>query len=180
MSLALNEAQFAMFIQFLKQQSSDTLSIQKAVTRIGKQRDHDVWVMGKSTQINVYGEIIPVECQSHTWLEWSVQQGLGNISLKEVLPTVVVPLSAGVLHQALQLLRKIMKHNFIPAILIMAGGVCYYIKMQCFFHTCNVPYVRWGSVPTLFVYYRLPNNCCQRTITDGKIDSNQSCLVYYG
>ena len=90
MSLAFNEAQFAMFIQFHKQQSSDTLSIRKAATIIGKQRDDDVWVMGEGMQIDAHVDIIPAESQAHTWLEWSVQQGLGNISLKEVLRNVLV------------------------------------------------------------------------------------------
>ena len=79
-----------MFIQFHNQQSSDTLSIRKAATIIGKQRDDDVWVMGEGMQIDAHVEIIPAESQAHTWLEWSVQQGLGNISLKEVLRNVLV------------------------------------------------------------------------------------------
>ena len=41
-------------------------------------------------QIDAHVEIIPAESQAHTWQEWSVQQGLGNISLKEVLRNVLV------------------------------------------------------------------------------------------
>ena len=88
MSLALNEAQFSMFIQYLKQESSETLRIRKAATIIGQQRDQDLWVMGQGLQIDVHGQIIPPERQSYIWLDWSVQQGLGNISMQEVLPTV--------------------------------------------------------------------------------------------
>ena len=79
--------------------------------------------MGPGVQIDVHGEIVPVELQSHIWLDWSVQPGLGSVSLKEVLPTVITPLNTGVLHSAIQLLSKIMKHNFIPSVVIMAGKV---------------------------------------------------------
>lgn len=43
--------------------------------------------------------------------------------MKEVVPTILLPLSTTILHRALEILRAIMKHNFIPSILVVAGGV---------------------------------------------------------
>ena len=121
MSLALNEAQFAMFIQFLKQESANTLTIRKPVTKIGKQPDRDVWVLGNGIVINAMGEVVPIEDQPFIWFDWSVQQGLGTVLMKEVLPTIQIPLCINVLGKALEL-HTIMKHNFIPS---LDGWGCY-------------------------------------------------------
>ena len=123
MSLALNEAQFAMFIQFLKQESADSLTIRKAVTRIGQQHGTELWVLGEGVHIDAQGTLVPTEEQVYMWLNWSVEQGLSNVSMKEVIPTIILPLSTTILHRAVELLHAIMKHNFIPAILMVAGGV---------------------------------------------------------
>ena len=42
-----------------------------------------------------------------------------------------------------------MQHNFIPAILVMAGGVGCYNSMLSFFHTCDVHSGRRSDVSTL-------------------------------
>lgn len=70
MSLALNEAQFAIFIQFLKQESTDSLTIRKAVTRIGQQQNTELWVLGDGVHINAEGALVPKEV--YIWLDWSV------------------------------------------------------------------------------------------------------------
>ena len=123
MSLAFNEAQFSMFIQFLKQESANGLNIRRAVTQIGEQPDKELWVLGDGIQVNSLGMLVPEEHQVLIWLEWSIAQGLGSITLKEVLPTIVFPLSTTALCRVMELLQHIMKHNFIPAILIIASGV---------------------------------------------------------
>jgi hypothetical protein len=99
--------------------------------------------MGEGIQIDAHGEMVPVEYQSHIWLDWSVQQGLGTISLKEVLPTVMVPLTSRIIHTAFRLL---MKHSFIPSILMMAGRIMFFSLLHlcfCFwqdpFYPCITP-----------------------------------------
>ena len=144
---------------------TDTLQIQKAVTRIGLQSNHELWVMGEGIQIDAHGEMVPVEYQSHIWLDWSVQQGLGTISLKEVLPTVMVPLTSRIIHTAFRLL---MKHNFIPSILMMAGRIMFFST----FCTCDFVSGRIHSIPALLLYFWLPNCCCQRTFSDREVDSS--------
>ena len=93
MSLAFNEAQFALFIQFLKQESADSLTIRRAVTRIGQQHGIELWVLGDGVQIDSLGMLVPEEEQGYIWLEWSIIQGLSHVSMKEVLPKIRLPLS---------------------------------------------------------------------------------------
>ena len=66
-------------------------------------------------QINAQGEAVSHEEQVYMCLKWSV--GLGNIS------KINLPLGTSTLSRATELLNIIMKHNFIPSILIIAGAV---------------------------------------------------------
>ena len=122
MSLAFNEAQFASFIQFLKQESMGSLVIRKAVGIVGKQRDN-VWVLGPDIHIDADGRVIPPTDQTHVWMDRIIEDGLGSVAQEEVLPLLATPLvpDTSILHSIVQHLRVIMHHNFFPAIL-MAGG----------------------------------------------------------
>ena len=77
-------------IQFLKQQSVDSITIGKAATRVGQQQNEELWILGDGVHISASGELIPPDEQSHIWLDWSVEERLGNISMKEVLPTILL------------------------------------------------------------------------------------------
>lgn len=48
--LALNEAQFASFVQYLKLE--EDISIRSAATIVGQQKCNEVWVMGRDVQID--------------------------------------------------------------------------------------------------------------------------------
>ena len=48
MSLALNDMQFSLFVQFLKNEGHNALPIRKAVTFVGRQKDNPVWVLGSN------------------------------------------------------------------------------------------------------------------------------------
>ena len=61
MALAMNEAEFASFLMFLK--SKQGMPIRKAATVIGQQPCGQVWVMGKDIQVSstlLHGHIITI------------------------------------------------------------------------------------------------------------------------
>ena len=96
MSLALNEAQFSLFIQFLKKEG---LPIKKAILIIGLQNDGKVWVLGKHLHIDINGEVID-ECDHvYTWLNDMIRESLCSVTLEEVLPKITLPLSSAILHR---------------------------------------------------------------------------------
>ncbi len=80
MSLALNEAQFSQFIQFLKHDGLSSLPIRKAATTIGEQKNSRVWVLGEKTQINQDGEVIPERDTAYMWLDETIQESLASVS----------------------------------------------------------------------------------------------------
>ena len=96
MSLALVEAQFSSFIQFLKKEG---LPIMKAVLNIGLQSDGVVWVLGEDLHIDVDGIIIDRTNHVYTWLSDMVSEGLCSMSLAEVLPKITVPLNSFILQR---------------------------------------------------------------------------------
>ena len=120
MSLALNEAQFAMFIQLLKQESADSLTIRKVVARIGQQHGTELWVLGEGMHIDAQSALACREEQVCICLDWSVQQGLSN----EQSDSHDTPSTQ--YHDSSQT-RGAPSCNheaqFIPVILMVAGGV---------------------------------------------------------
>ncbi len=99
MSLALNEAQFSQFIQFLKHEGLSSLPIRKAATTIGEQKNTRVWVLGEKIQVNADGEVIPERDMGYMWLDETIQESLASVSLEEVLPMVKCPLETRVLQR---------------------------------------------------------------------------------
>lgn len=96
MSLALNEAQFSLLIQFPKKEG---LPIKKAVLIVGLQNDAKVWVLGKHLQITITGEVIDECDRVYIWLNDMIRESLCSVSLDEVLPKIKLPLSSTILHR---------------------------------------------------------------------------------
>ena len=45
----------SLFIQFLKHDSAQHLTIRKAVTRIGQQEDTELWILAECVQVDAHG-----------------------------------------------------------------------------------------------------------------------------
>lgn len=97
MSLALNEAQFSSFIQFLKREKR--LPIKKAALAIGLQSDGPIWVLGEDLHISADGSIIDDGNRMYMWLDDMISEGLSSVRLDEVLPTIKLPLDSSILHR---------------------------------------------------------------------------------
>ena len=95
MSLALSEAQFSLFFQFLKKDVAN-LPIVKATTHVGEQSD-GIWVLNKSIQIDADGEPITQENQTYVWLEEAFIDKYANLSLSHLVPKVITPLTSNIL-----------------------------------------------------------------------------------
>lgn len=93
MSLALNEAQFQQFIQFLKDNVS-SLPIREAASHVGLNDKHSVWVFSDRLQINSDGEPISEAQYRLIWHESSIKENLRNtrVHLHEVIPRIITPL----------------------------------------------------------------------------------------
>ena len=105
MSLALNKAQFALFIQFLKDSAMmrcvDDLPMKKAATHIGRHDNHSVWVLGEKLQVDSNGELLPENETQLFWHGSSLEENIGNVrvQLDEIVPRIVTPLNTSALRR---------------------------------------------------------------------------------
>jgi hypothetical protein len=60
MSLALNNTEISLFVQYLERRPKSLL-IRKAATFVGRHKDSPVWVLGRDLQINADGQTISKE-----------------------------------------------------------------------------------------------------------------------
>ena len=93
MSLALNEAQFQHFVQFLKDNVS-SLPIREAVSHVGLNIKHSVWVFNDHLQINSEGDTLSEAQCRLIWHESSFKENLQStkVHLDEVIPRIIMPL----------------------------------------------------------------------------------------
>ena len=97
MSLAMSEAQFAQFFQFLKEQK-EKLPIVKAVSYVGEQVGPEpVWVLNEKVQIGSDGQPVHPDKQKFIWLEEAFP--FTGISLEQLIPSIKYPLNSNVLQE---------------------------------------------------------------------------------
>ena len=121
MTLALNEAHFASFVQFLK--LGEDISIRSAATIVGQQTCNEVWVMGRDVQIDGDGNIMPPNTSPYIWLDKLALGEVGSVPVGDLLPSIATPLSIDCLSRLVSILEVTMRHNFLSSLLIVAGGV---------------------------------------------------------
>ena len=97
MSLALGEAQFSGFIQYLKENVA-SLPIVRAVGHVGEQ-DDGVWVLNKTTQMDANGEVITDENQQYLWLDEVFSDVFGNVSRDQLIPHIPHPPNSDIFHR---------------------------------------------------------------------------------
>ena len=68
-----------------------------------------------------------------------IQEGLGSISPKEVIPHISMPLDTIVLSTVMEKIRCVMRHNFFSSVLVVAGAI-----MSMHYTTI----LRYGGCPT--------------------------------
>ncbi|XP_019862513.1 PREDICTED: uncharacterized protein LOC109591165 [Amphimedon queenslandica] len=105
MSLALNEAQFSCFIQFIKNECMGTLPIKKAATIVGMQQHSDElrYVLGPEIELDVEGKVVKDDDRIYVWLEGILMDKVPpSIELDEVWPTIKLPINSLILANLLR------------------------------------------------------------------------------
>lgn len=98
MTLALNEQQFALFIQFLKCGSS--LPILKAASIEGNQMEDMRWVLGQDIELSKDGVLINDDQRKYVWLQELIAETTPmTIQLEEIIPTIHLPLETSILNR---------------------------------------------------------------------------------
>ena len=148
LTCSFNDYQLSEFIQ-QKLRKAGKLPVKKAVNAVGQQ-DDGTWVLGPNLYMNGQGELVDPDLLKYMWVG-HLYEG-PNIAPQCTACPVELPLTITPLTHLLQHLRVTMKHNFIPAVLLL--GSC---AMAMHYHTildkfmfCPVPiaYGRSGTGKT--------------------------------
>ena len=116
---SLSDKDVSEYVQFLKRESLN-LPKKYAIHRVGQQIDN-TWVFSRNVHISSSGVRIPTENSSFVWIG-DVFIGPGIASQKDEC-SISLPLSSDPLNHLLRKLQEVLKHNFMPCVLLMASGI---------------------------------------------------------
>ena len=97
MTLALNEQQFSLFIQFLKNECLGSLPMFKGATTVRLQKE-GAWVLGKEIEIDSDGHLVEEQDRKNVWITDIILKNLPNsVRIEEICPTIKTPLETLIL-----------------------------------------------------------------------------------
>ena len=132
---SFTDTQLSEFIQY-KRRETGHIPVKHAVSHVGKQ-DDGMWVLGDNIYISPDGKLVPVSVSQHVWLGHMFRgPGVADENLK---CSINLPLTKP-LKDLLHILKRVMKHNFIPGILTMAGIVRnsrHYCTLHVYLHMAS-------------------------------------------
>ncbi len=122
MSCAFDNNILTEYLQYLKR-SSGNLPIKEAVMVTGRQSSN-TWVFNKHVQISSEGNLVSEAGESkYVSIPHELLGDSTAITSTDVAPFISLPLSNAPLTKMFKLLETCVKHNFIPALLVIGGAV---------------------------------------------------------
>lgn len=120
MTSALENVQLVEYIQHLQRAHAGPMPVKKAVLFTGRQPD-GTWVFNANCFISADGEAFMPANSSLVWLDKDLVFENDKIRSGDISPAISLPLSVGGLLELVSTMESITKHNFIPALLVVAG-----------------------------------------------------------
>lgn len=118
----MSDCELIRFIQFIKNEDESIISIAKGTTIIGKQPNSNVWVLNGTTQISDAGEHVTYEQSGYMWSPMCISAHCDKVSFTELVPKMHYENSIS-LHEFVDSLKSISKHNYISALLVVGGAI---------------------------------------------------------
>lgn len=144
MTCGLDQNLLPYFVQSLKRQSAD-LPTKFAIIRPRKQGK--LYFMNENITIDEDG-ILKDFPESYVWLKKELISDSDRLLVTDILPTISVPLKCSLMDLFIQA-RVCLKHNFIPALLVIAGAAMsfHYTQLVKTYGGCSIT-VATGSSGT--------------------------------
>ncbi len=132
MSLSFNNKELTDFVQQLQNESD--IPTKQAALHSGCQMGSLVWVFGK-TQVSATEGVLSQESAPYVWLGLEMLlDEKSKLSVRDICPTISLPLNASPLKRLVSLLEVCLKHNFIASLLVIGSS------LMAFHYTRDV----WG------------------------------------
>ncbi len=125
---SLSDQELTRFLQFIKRSQGSNIVIKKATTIVGKQADGDTWVLNSHLYVNSNGQTIDPSVSTFIWSPECLASRADKVSVTEITPRIVTPLSEDCLKEMVRLVMETMKHNATRALLLIGGAImsCHY------------------------------------------------------
>lgn len=148
MSTALDNNSLIEYFQYLQRSFDGQMPIKKGVVFPGF-HDGDICVLSETTFISASGELLDPSTADLVWLNRDIVHENSKIRSSDITPNIVTPLCLEPLHDLFKICRKISKHNFIPTLLMISGGIqCFHFqKIVDMYGCCPIP-VAHGEAET--------------------------------
>ena len=108
------------FIQNMKRQAGE-LPTKKAVIRLGKLED-GIYFLNKDVCVDADGNLVDGVQEKYVWFKKELVCEGDKIFVADIVPYITLPLSSAVLVDLMNQVQRCLKHNFIPALLVIAGS----------------------------------------------------------
>ena len=120
MTSGLEGGQLVDYFQYLQRSLETPLPVKKAILYTGIQPDGSC-VINDKTFISPDGILLNAEESDYVWLGKEIFFDSDKIKTIDIAPQIPLPLSTTPLCHLVQSLQIICKHNFIPALVVVAG-----------------------------------------------------------
>lgn len=120
MTCGIDQNMLPYFIQSLKRQHKE-LPMTKAIIHPGKQ-DNGLYFMTKDIVIDEDGRLVDVDSNSYVWIK-ELLSANDKILVSDILPSINLPISSLCLRDMYDEIKPCLKHNLIPALIVISGGV---------------------------------------------------------
>ena len=139
MTCGLDHVQLVDYFQHLQRTTHEPLPIKKAVLCTGMQ-PNGCCIVNDKIFISPDGALINAEDSPYVWLNKDFVYDGDKIKSADISPTIPIPLSINPLSELINTLEIICKHNFLPALTVVAGGIMtfHYATIKDMFGGCPI------------------------------------------
>lgn len=132
---SLSDKEIGEYFQHMK--STSDIPKKTAVRRVGLQPD-GTWILSRNVYVSSQGEVVSAQDSSYIWIG-HLYDGPGVARDNEEC-LINLPLSSDPLNHLLCQLKAVLKHNFMPCVLVMASAVLamHYESMIKKLHFCPI------------------------------------------
>ena len=123
MTCGLDPTVLPHFIQYLKRQHKE-IPKKKAILCPGKQ-DNGLYFLTKDIVIDEDGQLLSSVITSHSyaWIRKELISESDKLLVSDILPCIRLPISSLCLRDMFDEIKPCLKHNLIPALMVISGGV---------------------------------------------------------
>ena len=122
MTCGFENNQLVEYFQYLLRSNPDQLPVKQGVLSTGMQPDGSC-ILNANTFISSAGVLMDPKDSPYVWVDKECIGDTEKIRTKDISPRIVTPLSVTSLADLIATLEIILKHNFLPGLIVVSGAI---------------------------------------------------------